>query len=295
MGQHDPFKHIFEFLEMNNQLNNLDELERKVIEIHDTFSHNDFKSYNYPDSSFQAGYLIFYYPLYIDPIDYILSHVPDGELGWIDKPKLTISIYGGGPEPELLGFLKFVHDKYPNILTIFSTYYDVHNWQEFRKYCYIKMIREYWPEKSFKANSIFLDLSQDLNNGRNFRTIHESDVHIMQNCATDLMNQLGEISRYHEFISNFFKKLKSGAILIIIDNPLFNTPLQSTPTEIIDIRRSLQQITFHNQQYGSIIKNVSSGSPTEITPKIVRNHPLLSRFRLKERVKFHSIIMKRGG
>ncbi|WP_250987276.1 hypothetical protein [Methanoculleus oceani] len=306
MEQRDPYSHIIKYLglEGNNQL--IDSLKSKISSIQETYYKSDFNSYDYDDPLFQAAYLMAYYPLYIDPIQdalwtashpqafYIDGSMKD-KLGWEGKVNLDVSIYGGGAEPELLGLLKFINQKYPLIRAVRSHYIDNHNWENFRAHAYTNMVPDYWRGDFIPGNTVISNLGSIFNNDDAMSILQNSDVHVMQNCATDLMHSFQSVDRYVSFMHRCFNSMKEGSILIGIDVPLFDIPLPSNPSEVIDVRGSFNRIAknIRDSPKGTIIKSPSTGAPKAIAPDICRDHPLVSSFNLKRTVKYHSFIAKR--
>ncbi|WP_128694552.1 hypothetical protein [Methanoculleus taiwanensis] len=307
MEQHDPYGHVINYLglEYNTQLTA--DLSSQIAYVQRTFFASDFISYAYSDPIFQAAYLMAYYPLYIDPIEDVLltairpplllenqNSVGD-KLGWKGRTNLDVSIYGGGAEPELLGLLKFIGKKYPSVKSVRSHYVDNNNWEDFRAYAYEHMVPDYWKGYFISGNTLTSNLGSIFGSASAVKLLQNSDVHVMQNCATDLMYSFQSVDQYVNFMCQFFDKIKEGSILIGIDVPLFDIPLLSNPSEIIDVRGSFNRICryIRASPEGEVIKSPSTGAPKEIAPDIYRGHQLASNFSLKRTVKYHSFVARK--
>jgi len=305
MVQHDPFRHIFNYLNLEENLHQIPYIQRKIPEIQRIFYSAQFESYDYSDRLFQSAYLIAYYPLYIDPVNDTLNEIRQRyDLNSIccqnsktERKEIDISVFGGGAEPELLGLLRHIKHHCPSIDLVRSHYFDHHQWDEFREFSQRNMIQDYWNRHYVSGETINLNLCNLFQNQRAMELVTNSDINIMQNCATDLMFTLRGVNNYIEYMCNFFDNMKNGAILIGIDVPLFNIPLPTNPSETIDVRSSFQKITrrIRSNDRGEVIKSPSIGQPREIIPDIVRDHQMLSRFSLKTTVKFHSFIIRKVG
>jgi hypothetical protein len=306
MGQHDPYRYIFSYLQLEGNDTKIELIQRKMLEIQRTFFLTHFEEYDYSDPSFQAAYLIAYFPLYIDPIDDLFSnglsrncfeemHCQNSETGSIPKTEFSISTYGGGAEPELLGILKHFNQTCPQIELVISHYLDSNRWNGFREYSEANMIPNYWNKRYSRGGIRYMNLCDIFDDRTAMGIIGHTDVHVMQNCATDLMFALRGVNNYIEYVCKFFDYMKKDSILVGIDVPLFDIPFPLNPSETIDVRASFSKIVRNARRRPDmeIIKSPSTGPPREITPNIVRNHGLLRYFDVKRTVKYHSFVVRK--
>lgn len=303
---HDPFKYVFQYLGINPQLTEEPLLKQKLDTIQEIYFQNESSQFNYSDQDFQTAYLIKYYPLYIDPICDVLSDFIKGTpeeskktrktiLKWNVLEQMEITTYCGGAEPELVGFLKFINAEFPNIIQIRTNYIDHNNWKDFRKYSYSYVIPDYWEKEIYCGENFKHQFCTTLSESPLINVIQSSDVHIMQNCATDLMYSFNSVSDYVNCIFDLFSIMKKDSILIVINVPVFNRYLPNPLNEEIDVRSAFNRIVrkIKDNNLGKILKSPSISYPKEITPDIIRDYKLLPYLEVKSVVKYHSFVAQK--
>lgn len=306
MVPHDPFAPVFSYMGLPGPDKGHIRIRNRIVEIQEHYRENRFDLINYSDPLDQAAYLLYYYPLYIDPIDDVLSTVlrsiTDPEsLQWPvvtgveDKPRLEVSVYGGGPEPELLGLLKFLGREFRSIESVKSNYVDYNDWSAFRNFAHDRMIPAYWRKGYVSGEDLRLDLRGLYQDPRAMDIIRRSDVHIMQNCGSELMYSFDSTERYQQFLSEFYHNMKPGSLLIGIEIPLFGRSLPTNPYDKIDVRSSFNRFVswLRYQPEAGVLKS-PDGLYREIRPDIARDHLYFNYFDVKSSVKFQSFVVRKG-
>lgn len=306
MVPHDPFGSVFSYLGLPGVDNGHIRIRNRIGEIQEHYRENRFDLINYSDPLDQAAYLLSYYLLYIDPIDDVLSTVlrsiTDQESqqrpvvrGVEDKQRVEVSVYGGGPEPELLGLLKFFGREFPTIDSVKSNYVDYNDWSAFRKFAHDRMIPGYWGKEYISGEDLRLDLRSLYQDPRAMAAIRRSDVHIMQNCGSELMYEFGSTARYQQFMCKIYHNMKPGSLLIGIEIPLFGRSLPTNPYDKIDVRSSFNRFAnwLRSRPEAGVLKS-PDGLYRVIKPDIVRDHMYFNYFEVKSSVKFQSFVVRKG-
>lgn len=307
MAQHDPFWFIYHYLRLNTDPSQLPVLREKMERIRGTFREVRFDSYDYSDPLFQSAYLLEYFPLYIDIIDDLLvhalwwekNHYPQSQPGADEmaiRERLDVALYGGGPEPELFGLLKFLKRDYPSVNAVRLHYLDKNDWERFRTFSHNYLIQYYWGKDFESGENIRMDLCDLFRDPRAMDVVRHSDVHIMQHCATDLMHSFNSVDRYRLFLREMYDQMKPGALFIGIDVPVYSHALPSNPSDMIHPGRSFMDFLEYSKECPGTRPLIGPDlyNPREITPEIVRNHAITRSLPLKQSVKYHSFAVRKG-
>lgn len=307
MALHDPFWFIFHYLRLNANPSQIPLIREKMQEIQETFREGRFDHYNYSDPLFQAAYLIKYFPLYIDIIDDLLTTVQFSnrrpgsrirpELEEMEnKRELEVTLYGGGPEPELLGLMKFMMREFPSVQEIRSNHIDINDWDRFREFSHKFLAHYYWGKESVTGSNIRLDLCNLFEDHDAMERVRNSDIHIMQHCATDLMYSFESVDRYQQFLQDLYDQIKPGAFLIGIDVPVNKVLLTTSRPEKVNVGETFLRFVRYSENCPGtcIVSRPNVLAPRELTPTVDRSHRLVHYFPLKRSVKYHSFVVKKG-
>jgi hypothetical protein len=302
MLSHDPYRHIIHYLDLFiSDDNHSTSLRTRIDQLKAQYNKCDYRNIDYNDPLTQAAYLLYYFPLYIDLIEDLVCEIHRSHREKLDdtfSKKMNVSVYGGGPEPEILGFLKSISKYGPVTEEVKFTSCDNNNWNDFRSYCHRQMVQDYWQGK-------FEYLPLDEFNVCNFLSdshllkhpmVTEADIHIFQNSAIDIISSFNDVDKIKDLILSILNSAKIGSIFILINVPTFARFLPTSPPQEIDIRRILHSIqsTIRKNDQGSILKYVSSTSaPKTITPDILIHREIMEKYNLKRTVKYHSLVIKK--
>jgi hypothetical protein len=113
----------------------------------------------YGDSTFQNGYLVAYFPYYIEPIYHVLKQAELSEK-LLAKKNLRISFFGGGPCPEALGVSAYLKEEAPNLQEVKISIFDREkNWNSIHQEFLAKMIPDFSGEVRYSIQSRSCNLS----------------------------------------------------------------------------------------------------------------------------------------
>lgn len=212
------------------------------------------------------------------------------------KNNMKVCIYGGGPAPELYGFLAYLKEHFPEIDNIESHFFDKNNWEVWRGFCLQNHFEDYWgPSKGMVYNQHICDLcefhkQQEI---ESYPIIKEADLHIIQNCGLDIITSLRNVEKYRQVFYNLVQSIKKGSVIVIIDVPVYNVNIGGT---LFDIRGNMQNIrntsaTIHDC---SILRDVSDGAPYQYNPNITIHSIIRDNFPIKNSVKYHALVLKKN-
>lgn len=300
MIQHDPFKHIINnigLVESCNPLHNalLTHCSTKVKELKDLYYNNQHEFVNYNAADYQTAYMLYYFPIYIENIYHVLARTNIEEFSDLFQNGIKVCFYGGGPAPELYGFLSYLKEKFSDVKKFDAHFFDKNNWEVWRLFCFDNYISDYWgEEKSLNYYSHICDLCefQKPEGISSHPIIKEADLHIIQNCGLDIINSVKDIDNYRNVFYNLTSAMKVGSVIVIIDVPVYNVPINGG---LFDIRGNMYRIRDQARSQNSckIIRNVSDGGPYEYVPNII-NYPIIhDHFPYKDKVKYHALVMKK--
>ena len=165
--------------------------------------------FNYSLRDNRKVYMLAYFPHYIELIYYTL-HNKLKDL-FSKKKEINVFFLGGGPLPELLGFLNLIKKDLPEVNKVNFVHSDINtNWYDVEiKEITLKMIDNYYG-KDIIPNHINLNLFQDFKKVPEL--ISNADFVISQNCFNDC-------SDYETLCDNYYKiwdSMKSNSILAVI-------------------------------------------------------------------------------
>lgn len=300
MIQHDPLRHIIANIGLVESGHAVDTglinlCSSKVIELKNLYYHNQHEDVDYNDAEYQVAYMIYYFPIYVENIYRALTAVDLSSINGSFQKGMKVCIYGGGPIPELYGFLAYLNEYFPGIDYFESHFFDKNNWEMWRKFCLQNHFSEYWgPSKRMVYSEYMCDLCEFYNRQEieNYPIIKNADLHIIQNCGLDIITSLREVDKYRQVFCNLTRAMKKGSMIIIIDVPVYNAVIGGT---VFDIRSNLQWIrskAVANQHF-TLLRNVSDGAPYQYNPNVVMHPIIRDNFPIKSTVKYHALIMRK--
>ena len=145
----NPIQEVFEWYcgRINASENDLDlaaeKLQPIVKQIRTEYKSPFGKTFTYGDTEFQNGYLVAYFPYYIEPIYHVLKETDlSGDL--LAKESLRVSFFGGGPCPEALGVSAFLREEAAHLKSVDIAIFDREkSWDKIHRELLTGMIKNY--------------------------------------------------------------------------------------------------------------------------------------------------------
>jgi tetratricopeptide (TPR) repeat protein len=227
MGKHDPlgpyFPSLLEKYGMNTLYDYLSARMAVVNEMISSYGTSDRQKIlrNYGSDIFQEAYLLYYFPLYVEPIYYELSKI-NPEF-WIQPNEHVLSVcyYGCGAAPELLGTMRFISEMIPSINHINAYFFDKYQWDWIRNITINQAVKEYQTRSDIKMDVIEsrTDLAEfssedSLADRDNIKFAH---LHIFQNCLRDIRMGCRDDESMMDVLLNTFHHLQSGSLMVLLD------------------------------------------------------------------------------
>jgi len=224
MQQHDPYEHILKELSDINDADS-DILLRESLRKSQSYVEslriaykNSPSNVDFSDENLRAAYLLAYYPLHMGILYEILGTLPEDKLNNLfDYQKNRACFVGAGPAPEVIGWISFLKDYYPDsecaMAYIFDKYVD--RWHKGLEITRYHLAPNYWDNKLIMCPFTF-DLLEPSKywNARLERAVRISNFFVMQNCINDLLGSEDELLFG---ILELFRLSKPGSIFIISD------------------------------------------------------------------------------
>ena len=215
-GLHDGLKNEEKF---ENWLKEAKDKLPDLRKMYDRLSEEDAVHVDYRDTSTKRAYFLAYYPNHIEQLNLTLRALKNRGYGALIKGIDEACLLGGGPAPEALGWVKFLHenayqtqklrghilDKYAKD---WKTYSDL---TEKLAYQAWQVTLELTPHRFDLTTGIFEwdSLPSEIQNA-----IQRSKLFVMQNCLTD---QLHDPDQYKRNWLQLFQHLPSETVIVLID------------------------------------------------------------------------------
>lgn len=169
-------------------------------------------TFDYNSRYQKSIYMLAYFPFYIEPIYYSLeNHVEQIKLN--PKNKLTVSILGGGPLPELIGIAKLIEERKGVVQEIIVNVFDKHqNWVAEIESCTQQLLPNYFAGR-ISYNRFEVDLT-NLESSV-ISNIVDADIIVLQNTINDISP-----SRYGSIRKSLLKiwdSLKISTLFVVLD------------------------------------------------------------------------------
>lgn len=236
------------------------------------------------NSRYQKGiYMLAYFPFYIEPIYYSLENFHE-QIFLQNKNKLTISVLGGGPLPELLGIVKLIDEKKNDIQNISVKIFDKYeSWKAEFESCTQPLVSNYFKGGIFydQFQVDIIDIEDSI-----IDNITNTDIIILQNTINDI--PLNKYSSLKNSLLKIWNSLSTNSLLIIIDLN-FN-----------EVRSFMNQIQIELANLGGNIISGLNVIPIEHRPNI----PFCSHldrllfsdqdgFRARRKVNYYRFVIKK--
>ena len=175
----------------------------------------------YDSKEAQECYLLRYFP----PYSYFLvEELSQLEASYFeDKNSYTVSFFGAGPGPEMIGLLRFLGGFYSSsfshkISKIKVNLFDQGSWNHSRKIIINHVIPKYWDYKNININSYETNFSSkafwQFPENRE-KLIIKSDLVVFQNCFNEISPV--DYGQTTENISGILDHLSDGSLIVFID------------------------------------------------------------------------------
>ena len=238
--------------------------------------------FSYGQQSFQNGYLVAYFPYYIEPIYHVLksADLPD-EL--FNQDNLQVSFFGGGPCPEALGLAAYLREKVPNLKSVDISIFDREmSWNTIQQGLLPQMLPDYAADKTrYSIHNRSCNVAKcDAMKCSNSLAIAASEIIIAQNFLAEVSNDCDAAintfegivrrsnCRYLIFVENNYSE--NRGTLDIINRCLHSKGL-STGLAEIDYNEICPNFTLPDVLYG----NLFTGESGLIAKKYVKYHSMV--------------------
>jgi len=285
---HNPAQHTFKWYcdligtTENNAATAAKRLQNIVRGIRNGYKSPFGIQFPYGRQSFQNGYLVAYFPYYIEPIYHVLksANLPD-EL--FSKDNLQVSFFGGGPCPEALGLAAYLREKAPNLKSVDISIFDLENsWNTIQQGLLPEMLPDYAAEQTsysiqnHSCNVVKCDAMKCTNSS----AIAASEIIVAQNFLAEVSNDCNAAintfegivrrsnCRYLIFVENNYSE--NRGMLDIINRRLHIKGL-STGLAEIDYNEICPNFALPDVLYG----NLFTGESGLIAKKYVKYHSMV--------------------
>lgn len=220
MRPHDPYSPILEALRVINCCDTDDRLLERlrlsrpiVRDLRAAYSecpcHVDYSS-----EHTRAAYLLAYYPFYIEIIHTELSKLPEEFLpaSW-NNESLTACFWGGGPCPEVVGWLAYLSEHCPNIQSVIVYIFDKYaeSWNICSEITRSFVLPSYW-DGNLEIHAIPCDLLDldALSNPLAREAITTSNFFVMQNWLNDQPGTSTSFDNCESIIQNIMTMVENA-------------------------------------------------------------------------------------
>ncbi|MEA3543655.1 MAG: hypothetical protein U9R69_00380 [Thermodesulfobacteriota bacterium] len=287
---HNPLQLAFNFY-----CNRIDATEHQIIEgverLRDTvkgirkgYNKPIGKNFPYGEESFQNGYLLAYFPYYIEPIYHVLksANLPDD---LFDKEGLKVGFFGGGPCPEALGLAAYLREKAPHLRSVAISIYDREmSWKAVQQGLLPQMLPHYAAKKT---DYIIQDRKCDITTCNFAKCKHSSsitgtDLIIAQNFLAEVQ---GDCNKAIDTFEGIIRRSNCRYAVFVENNYNENKNLMAV------LSRRLVSKGFSTKVANVTFKEIR---PNFALPKVLQNHLFTGESGLmaKRNVKFHSMVIE---
>lgn len=230
IARHEPYEHILATMfggnsDLSQLCMSLESRKADVRKLRKSFHHCNPEA-DYSQAAVCDAYMLSYYPYYIDTVHRLLHTIEEESPESLTtllkgKTKITVSLLGTGPSPELLGLVGYLAEHQMQVESIEAILVDVNtpSWKQYRMNYTMPLIEKYG-----KVTASHQDITCDLlaceccKIQRCTEFLGASDIVIMQNCVTDLVSARNKANDLAGFsFLELFLKLHRGALFLVID------------------------------------------------------------------------------
>ena len=185
---HDPYPHLFNILvpgynQNPGKLPEFLEIKKGAFKhLIDTYSGGNLDiTEHYNDEDFQAAYILYYYPYYLETIYRELKDLDTTSILDRTSGNLGVCFYGCGAAPEYLGTLKYISSHLMNCKKLSAYFFEKNSWDQIREKCIKTLSRQYCDNPDLRVktwiNHIDLLAFADKEQLAGYPEIRSSDIH----------------------------------------------------------------------------------------------------------------------
>lgn len=219
---------------------------------------------DYSAENTRAAYLLAYYPHYIEIVYNELCKIHEScyPATW-NEEAICGSFLGGGPCPEIIGWLAFLQERFPNIRKVTAYVFDKYaeSWKVSMSITQELVAPRYW-DGILEICPIAHDLTDwDCFSDRGAkRAIAASDFVVMQNCLNDYPGTKWEFDDFEQIVGNLERvvdTLPYDSIFMMSDLPFdrVKTVYREVARRVSD-RRIADVAVPISQKYHDIRSNI---------------------------------------
>lgn len=254
MHQHDPYTPIIESLRYLNCCETEEQfLER--LRLTRPIMRGLRKAYkccpcqvDYSCDNTRAAYMLGYYPYYIEIVHTELSNLSPKNLplSWNNDP-INACFFGGGPCPEIIGWLSFLSDHFPDIRSANAFVFDKYNesWKVCREITRLAVSPNYWG-----GEVNILPVPYDLLDFDTLRSegaiaaIRSSNLFVMQNCLNDQTGSKESFTNCSQIMNNLLfiiDQAPNDSLILVAD---LNFPRSQTLMTTLEMEIQRQNLAI---------------------------------------------------
>lgn len=179
---------------------------------------------DYSCENTRAAYMLGYYPYYIEIVHTELSNLSHNNFpsSW-NNGLINACFFGGGPCPEIIGWLAFLSDHFPEIRSANAFVFDKYNesWKVCREITRLAVSPNYW-DGEINILPVPYDLldSETLRSEGAITAIRSSNLFVMQNCLNDQPGSKDSFTNCAQIISNLLfiiDQAPNGSLILVTD------------------------------------------------------------------------------
>ncbi|MEI8007519.1 MAG: hypothetical protein WCI48_15040 [Bacteroidota bacterium] len=170
----------------------------------------------YEKTDIQAAYLLTYFPHYYQLIYKVL--IEDYPSIFLDKQRVKLVYFGGGPGPEIYGTIKYIVNNRPDVRIVDVLLYDINALQwKYSHNILQKYLLQDIVKTSVHVNLSFnhFDLTQTFNENAFVDLINGCDLMVFQNCLNEI--PIASIAVLKQNIEKIYHLLPPGSSLLLSD------------------------------------------------------------------------------
>jgi len=196
----------------------------------------------YEKTDTQAAYLLTYFPHYYQLIYKVL--IEDYPSIFLDKHRVKLVYFGGGPGPEIYGTIKYIVNNRPDVSIVDVLLFDINALQwKYSHNILQKYLLQDIVKTSVHVNLSFnhFDLTQTFNENTFADLINGCDLIVFQNCLNEI--PIASIALLKQNIEKIYHLLPPGSSLLLSDltggTPAVTSLMQNLEKQI----KSLDKLT----------------------------------------------------
>ncbi|RXE55375.1 hypothetical protein ABH15_11540 [Methanoculleus taiwanensis] len=224
MPRHDYYSALCRYLSISGSSidirSQLEVYRKAAIKLISGYREGNLSNINYDDLDIQTAYMLCYFPSYIENVFQTLSFVDLEQLRDVFEGHLMVSLYGCGPAPDFLGLLAYINRHFRGeVSTIDPYFFERGGWEKWRDFCIGELAQNYCDGISINPHHCSFNLLEcdRVEYLKSFNPVMDSNLHIFQNCATELFQATRRVDSVLAIFLNFIEVMKPGSIILIND------------------------------------------------------------------------------